>query len=112
MTISEPRFAAAYRLPDGSVRKFDDLGDLLAYGRRAGERPSGAVWVHDYATDGWVAAAEAWFVRVPGLTSPMGHGIAAFAGEGAAADFARARGGRVRRWPDLQDSSGAPTTGQ
>jgi len=111
MIISDIHSAAGYRLPDGTLRKFDDIGDLLVFGARSGELSTAEVWVHDHAGDRWIAATDAWFVRDVALATPMGRGIAAFAGKDAAAGFAQARGTRVLRWSDLQDLSGAPAAG-
>ncbi|MCP3858472.1 MAG: hypothetical protein GY704_02370, partial [Phycisphaeraceae bacterium] len=34
MIISEPRFAAAYRLDDGEAKAFDGIGEMVKHGRR------------------------------------------------------------------------------
>ncbi len=87
MSIDDPRFATAYRLADGTEKLFDDLGDMVVHLRTVGEEPpAGAIWVHDFETEEWVAAAEAHFVPTLSVTSPMGHSILAFS------DLARAEG--------------------
>ena len=100
MIVSDPRFAAAAATADGTMSIFDDIGDLLAY-RKANQPDWAAIWVHDYDTQEWLRAEDAWYLLSPGIHSPMGWGIAAFASE----DAARARqgelGGELLRWEEL-----------
>ena len=56
MSIDEARFAAAYRLPDGTEKKFDDLGGLIVHARESGQLEDATVWVHDFETEAWVDA--------------------------------------------------------
>lgn len=83
MIVSEERFAAAYVTPAGETRRFDDLGCLTAFLQERPEEVAQA-WAHDHETRAWVRAAEATFVRAPGVITPMGTGLV------AAADRARA----------------------
>ncbi|HEX6385678.1 MAG TPA: nitrous oxide reductase accessory protein NosL [Anaerolineae bacterium] len=80
MIISEPRFAAAYVTPQGEVRRFDDIGDMVAYHQERGEQVH-VFWVHDYATEEWLKAENAFFVVSEDLITPMGSGIVATAGQ-------------------------------
>jgi copper chaperone NosL len=100
MIISDPRFAAAAVTADGTVTLFDDIGDLLAY--RKENRPSWvAIWVHDYETQEWLRAEDAWYLLAPGIRSPMGWGLAAFATEEAASARQAELGGELLRWNEL-----------
>lgn len=114
MIINEARFAAAYRAAGGQAYVFDDVGDMIAHGHRAGVLDVAAFWVHDYTTEGWHDARRAWFVRSD-LATPMGHGVVAFALARDAEDFAARHDGEVLRWQQLveglvtiQPSSTAP----
>lgn len=94
MLISEPAFAAAYRL-DGRERLFDDLGCLLAALAEEADPGRARVWVHDFERHGWLAAEEATFVRAPSLHTPMGGGLVALRDPAAAAALASRAGGRT-----------------
>jgi copper chaperone NosL len=93
MLISEPQFAAALILEDGTPVRFDDLGELFHYEREHPGAEVKAWFVHDYNTEAWVNAEEAYFVMVEGFGTPMGFGIAAFEVESDAAAFAGEQGG-------------------
>lgn len=101
MIISEARFAAAYRRPDGDVRKFDDVGDMVVYGRKTGELSRARPWVHDYRTRKWLDARKAWYVASDAVDTPMGRGVVAFAKKSSAEAFAKERRGAVLDWKDL-----------
>ncbi|HEX6203206.1 MAG TPA: nitrous oxide reductase accessory protein NosL [Thermoanaerobaculia bacterium] len=97
MLVSEPAFAAA-ALPAGEreARVYDDAGCLFA---ALAEEPGGGaaarLWFQDADGSGWVEAAEAVLVAVPGGVTPMGSGVVAFRDGAAARRFAAARGGEV-----------------
>ncbi len=101
MIISETRYAAAYRLPDGTERTFDDLGGLLVYGHEHGELSDADVWVHDVETEAWVRAERAWYVMTRTRRTPMGYGIVAFADRSRAEALAAEVGTEAVPWPDL-----------
>ena len=102
MIISEPRFAASYRLDNGETKSFDGIGELLKHVHRMGELPAVAdAWVHDYNTKDWILANEASYVAGREVVTPMGHGIVAFATESAARDFASDVGGMLMTWQEL-----------
>ena len=113
MIISEARFAAAYRLAGGKERRFDDVGDMVVYGRKTGDLDKAKAWVHDYRTRRWLDARKAWYVAGDAVDTPMGRGVVAFAKRSAAADFARERQGTVLDWngllarPERPEQSGA-----
>ena len=84
MIISEEKFASAYWTADGEPRRFDDLGEMMAY---LGDHPDETIataWVHDLNSAAWLAAGDAWYVMNSGLTTPMGTGIVALDSEEAA----------------------------
>ena len=94
MLVSETRFAAAYRLPDGTALTFDDVGCLLADLAGRGVEPE-AVWVRDYSGDEWIRADDATFVRGAAPSTPMAGGLVSFASVIAAREFADEHGGDV-----------------
>lgn len=98
MIISEIGHAAAYRLDDGTEKKFDGVGEMVLHGREQNELGRADAWVHDYWTEEWVDAGDAFYVPTMAVASPMGHGIFAFADAGRAADFADEVGGEVIDW--------------
>lgn len=98
MIISEIGHAAAYRLDDGTERKFDGVGEMVLYGREHGEFARAEAWVHDYQTEEWVRVADAFYVPTMAIASPMGHGIFSFADEARAEEFASEVGGEVIDW--------------
>lgn len=84
-TIAAPRFAAQLQRADGTVLSFDDPACLFV-ALRAEAAPPLAVRFHDTTADGWIAAEQAWFARVPGQATPHGDGWAAYASFAAAQD--------------------------
>jgi copper chaperone NosL len=103
MIIEDPRFAAVYRLDDGTEKKFDDLGGLLIHGREGGQLHLGTirVWVSDFEHETLIDAESAFYVPTLGVASPMGHGILAFAEESRAHAVATDLGGEVIEWKDV-----------
>ena len=78
MLISEPRYAAAYRI-EGAYKSFDDVGCLL--NALADERSDAVVrlWFRDVRDDAWITEEQAMFVRADSLRTPMAGGIVATA---------------------------------
>ncbi len=80
MIISDPRFAAEIRDPQGRVHKFDDIGDAVHWLHRqewfkAGQRPK-EFWVKNMK-DGrtWLNAYKAFYLS--GQVTPMDYGFGA-----------------------------------
>jgi len=103
MVIDEARFAAAYRLPDGTEKIFDDVGGLIIQGRETGDVDNASIWVHDFETEEWIEAEATFYVPTMAVASPMGHGILSFADEERASRFANDLGGEVLRWEVVSD---------
>jgi copper chaperone NosL len=103
MIIGDARFAAAYRLEDGTEKKFDDLGDLILHGREHGELESVQVWVSDFDNEVLIDAVTAHYVPTLGVVSPMGHGILAFADLDRAQETAGELGGEVIGWETVKE---------
>jgi copper chaperone NosL len=98
MIISEIGHAAAYRLADGTEKQFDGVGEMVLHARNHAEVDQAEAWVHDYWSEDWVRAEDAYYVPTRAVASPMGHGIFAFATEERAAAFATDVGGEVIDW--------------
>ena len=91
MIVSEARFASGLRDASGDTVAFDDLGEFLDAARKDPALAPKA-YVHDLETEAWLPARDAFFVRVPGWSTPMGSGIAAFADAARAGKFLRSKG--------------------
>lgn len=102
MIISDPAFAAGSVLKDGTVLKFDDVGDMLKFHFEHPDRQVAEYFVHDYQADAWLIADDAVFVQTDSLVSPMGYGVAAFGTREAAEAFAADRDGRVWSLNDVK----------
>ncbi len=102
MLISEPQFAAALILDDGTPVRFDDLGELFYFESRHPDFEVKTWFVHDYNTEAWVNAEAAYFVVVEGFATPMGFGIAAFEAQADAEAFAEEQGGVLMTFEELK----------
>jgi len=100
MIVSEEAQAAAYRLVDGGLRVFDDLGDMVLY-HRLNDEDVYIFWVHDYQTEEWMHAPDAFYVATDDLVTPMGHGLAAFMYEAGAEHLASEHSAPIYRWNEL-----------
>ena len=96
MVIDDPRFAAAIRLEDGQVRKFDDAGEMFAYHAEHPDQAVRAWFAHDYKTNEWLRAESAFFVVSKQVRSPMGTGVAVFALHDDAEAFAKGTDAQAR----------------
>lgn len=101
MIISEARYAAAYVTQQGTTRRFDDIGDLLAFHAVHAEEVA-VFWVHDHDTQVWLKADHAFFVVSSTLQTPMGHGIVALRDKTRAEELAASRHGRVLTFAELR----------
>ncbi len=107
MLTADARFASAAVEPDGAAHVYDDIGCLLEVWR-SGALTGMRLWVHDHESMAWIRAEAATFVLAPGIESPMGFGLAAFAGPEDAVAFAAQAGARSLSWLELVSS---PPTG-
>jgi nitrous oxide reductase accessory protein NosL len=102
MIIGEAHFAAATQLGNGDYLKFDDAGEMFAYHAANPTEKVLAWWVHDYYTEEWIAGETAFYVKSDSLSTPMGTGIACFANEADAKQFAVEQGGKVYSFVEIQ----------
>lgn len=105
MIINEARYAAAYMTPDGESRLFDDIGGMLAHYEEPAEDVA-VFWVHDFETEAWLKADQAYFVESDHLT-PMGYGIVAFAEESRAETWAAEHEAQVVSFSSLLSEAAA-----
>jgi copper chaperone NosL len=94
MIISEARFAASYVTTQGDVRRFESISDMLVYHQQQQEEVH-IFWVHDYETEEWLRADEAFFVLSEEIITPMGPGMLATAAEATADTLATQKHGTV-----------------
>lgn len=102
MIIDDTRFAAAYRLPDGEEKTFDDIGDMLNHGQRNDELADADIWVFDYDSRDAIKAPDASYVVSSDVVTPMASGVVAFADAAGAEDLVAEMGGEVVGWDELQ----------
>ena len=77
MLISEPAYAAAYRV-DGTDKTFDDIGCLIAALRQEPHGEAAELWFRDVHDGSWITPAAApTFIRSASLRTPMAGGIVA-----------------------------------
>jgi copper chaperone NosL len=104
MLISDRRYAAQLLTGKGKAYKFDAIECMHAF-IGAGTVATGDVhstWVMDmHGTGDWIPANEASFLQSPGIRSPMGAGLAAFASRAAAEAAAHEMGGEILGWDAL-----------
>lgn len=77
MLISEPIYAAAYRVAGSEARVFDDIGCLREAARRESQKDV-RFWFHDASTGKWIDGEQAKFVTSPSVRTPMGSGTLAY----------------------------------
>jgi copper chaperone NosL len=101
MIIGDERFASAYWTVDGTARRFDDIGGMVANYHDSGDEVA-SFWVHDYLSGEWMTAEAATYVVDNTLQTPMGFGVAACAAEAEARALAYGQeGAQVLTWEQL-----------
>lgn len=102
MLISDAKFAAATAEEDGAAHQFDDIGDLVSYYAKHADAKVKAYFVHDYPSEKWLRAENAYFVQSDQIQTPMAHGIAAYADRAAAEAAAQKYGVKVMTFGELR----------
>lgn len=100
MFVVDPRYTVAALPEEGDWILFDDIGEVFKYRGGRPDQTFRAIWVNDFHDQTWLDAEDAWYLQSPGLHSPMGWGVAAFAEEAAAREFQGEFGGDLMRWSD------------
>lgn len=101
MIINEARFAASYVTTTGEVRRFDDIGGMLAHDEKMKEDVY-IFWVHDFTTEDWVNSEQASFVLDTAVNSPMGWNVIAFADAARAEAYVADHGGVIKTFASLR----------
>lgn len=110
-SIKDPRFAAQYRLPDQSVKLFDDPGCLVRELARE-KTPPVEIYFHDFSGDRWLPASDASFAHTTRTSSPRGYGWAAYASFADAQDaVTSAGGGELLGWGQARSRIAAAAEG-
>lgn len=105
MTISDVRFAAAWRDLAGKEAHFDDIGCMVFLKDERNPVAGTRFWVHDNATEAWLDAATAAYAISAGIRSPMSYGVAASAtAEGAQQIVRDSTQSKVAQWEALGTS--------
>ena len=101
MLINEDRFASAYVLTSGKMRKFDDLGCAISHQWKQ-DKTVKKFWIHDYENPGWIEVNQAFFVHSKDLHTPMGYGIVAVSTSARADNLRKMVNGRILRFNQLE----------
>jgi len=109
MIISEPRFAAAYYSVDGDARRFDDIGGMASH-HAENQEDVAHFWVHDYDTEEWIIADQAFFVMSDQLHTPMDFGVVAFSDHTRAQELASELNAMVMTFEAVMESFREGTT--
>jgi len=101
--IYEKQYAAEIITSDRFARKFDDIQCMLQYaGTRLQGKTVAAYYVMDYASQSWLNAEEAAFVRSERIATPQNGGILAFRDKTGAEALAREQGAELLTFADLR----------
>ncbi|HAO99729.1 MAG TPA: nitrous oxide reductase [Fibrobacteres bacterium] len=104
MKLAQKSFGAERITAKGKVYKFDSIECLLESLRQEG-REGDRIYVVDFSRPGTLGPAEsAIYLRAKGLQSPMGAGLAAFAGMDSAKACQARIGGEFVSFLDLLKS--------
>ena len=96
MIISEQKYSAQYILPDGTVKKFDDIGCMIDYIKKTKDEIDriSTIYVRDFESNNWINAKNAYFIYNRQIKTPMGYGIIAFANDNEASNYMKDNGGK------------------
>ena len=97
----QERFAAEFASKNGFIRKFDDMGCLIADVKKVGKKNVIAVFVMDVQSKTWMPGESAFFVRSDKLLTPQKSGIVAFKDEAKAKELATQIQGELLKIGDL-----------
>jgi nitrous oxide reductase accessory protein NosL len=104
MVISDARFAAATSLENGEARKFDNVGDMIAYHAEHVALRVTTWWAHDYASERWINALTAHYVLIEsGQTCGLlQKDVVAFDDTDTAQTYASKNDVSVQDWEDVR----------
>jgi copper chaperone NosL len=64
-------------------------------------------WVHDFQTEDWIIADQAFFVMSDNLQTPMGYGVVAFSDQAQAENLVSEAGGMLMTFTEVMDLLGS-----
>jgi nitrous oxide reductase accessory protein NosL len=96
----EEAYAAEMIAKDGFVRKFDDIGCLIANAKKVGLKNIKALYATDFPSRTWLPAEQLQFVRA-NIQTPRNGGIVAFKDAEMAQKFASKYSGELIQLADL-----------
>jgi copper chaperone NosL len=102
MRVSEEHFASQLRSQQGRVYVFDSIECMAEYVEQAVGLEYRGLWVTDFTRPGrWVEVGEAHFLQSPGIRSPMGMNLTAFATQADARLHQDEHGGEIHDWSSV-----------
>ena len=103
MTIVDLQHSAQYVSKKGRQFKFDAIECMIDQMEEAQVKEAAQILVADYMEPGQMAEAEeASFIICPGIKSPMGAYLSAFANKEQAEDIIEEQGGTLYNWSTIQ----------
>lgn len=102
MSVHKDRFSSELLLTNGDVKKFDEIGCMVNYTRRAklDSKAIKAIFFLDFTSGNWLSQSEAVLVKSR-YPTPMRAGILAFPSESAAKQLDAKYQGRITSWDAL-----------
>lgn len=105
MTVVDQQHSAQAVTDKGKVFMFDAIECLVNYQQSQPEQAYSYLLVANYAAPGkLIPAAESHYVISPGIPSPMGANLSAFAHKAEAAQALSQHGGEAFSWKELPDA--------
>jgi len=100
--IAEKQFAAEFITKDGFVRKFDDISCMIEHAKNKVKMENiAAYFTMDYATQQWLKAEEAFYVKSDKFKTPKDSGILTFKDQSKAQALASQYGAQLVTFNDL-----------
>jgi copper chaperone NosL len=110
MIVSSKAFAGQLAAPGELPRFFDDIGCLRDFLAAQPDPPRSALaFVADHRTGRWIRAADAFYVRVDTMATPMGSHLVAYADEASWRADPEASGGRPQRAAEVFEGGRIPS---
>lgn len=104
MSIVHGDYAGEIVLKNGDYEIFDDLGCLIDYVKKNGDKEIGAAFIKDEKNKKWINVFKGSYVYSKDFWTPMNYGVLAFDSEKAAKDWIASEGqGKLLTYEDLLD---------
>jgi copper chaperone NosL len=99
--VSDVAFSAEFITKDGEVRKFDDIGCLIASARKTGRNNIRVFFARDIMSRSWFPAEQLQFVRSATIPTPHKTGLIAFKDAAKARQIASRYQAELTRLEDM-----------